>query len=67
MTIEQIKASDKTVLTPADVAEVLHAGAHDIRIAARQNPTGLGFPVVIIGTRIKIPKVPFLRFLGVDD
>ena len=66
MTLEQIKASDKTVLTPGDVAEVLHADAHDIRIAARQNPAGLGFPVVIIGTRTKIPRIQFLRFLGED-
>ena len=34
-----------------------------IRIMARENPAALGFPVVVIGTRTKIPRVPFLRYV----
>lgn len=66
MTLEEIKASDKTMLTPADVAEVLQADAQDIRIMAKQRPELLGFQVCIIKTRTKIPRIPFLRFMGID-
>lgn len=66
MTLDDIKAIDREFLTPAQVAEILNCSAHGIRIWARQKPEQLGFPVCVIGHRIKIPKVPFLRFMGVD-
>lgn len=66
MTLDEIKISDKLMLTPADVSEVLNADPQDIRLQARTDPGKLGFPVVIIKTRTKIPRIPFLRFMGVD-
>lgn len=66
MTLDEIKASDKLMLTPADVSEVLNADPQDIRLQARMDPAKLGFPVVIIKTRTKIPRIPFLRFMGID-
>lgn len=67
MTIEDIKASDKVMLTPADVAPVLGCDAQDIRVAAKLAPERLGFSVSVIGTRVKIPRASFLKFLGVND
>ena len=64
MTLDEIKASDKSVLTPAEVAEVLGCDAQDVRIQARTAPERLGFPVIVVKTRTKIPRVPFLRFMG---
>ena len=66
MTLDEIRSSTKEVLTPADVAEVLQADPQDIRIMARQRPELLGFPVCIVKTRTKIPRIPFLKFVGVD-
>lgn len=66
MTLDEIKASDKTMLTPADIAEVLGCDAQGIRIQAQTAPEKLGFPVVVIKSRIKVPKVPFLKFFGAD-
>ena len=66
MTLDEIKASDKTMLTPADVAEVLQADPQDVRLQARMEPDRLGFPVCIVKSRTKIPRIPFLRFMGVD-
>ena len=66
MTLDEIRNSTKDVLTPGDIAEVLNADPQDIRVAARTAPEKLGFPVCVIGTRTKIPKMPFLKFLGVD-
>lgn len=60
MTIKEIRQSDKDMLTPSDIAELLNADPQTIRIAARVAPERLGFPVVVIGNRVRIPKIPFL-------
>lgn len=62
MTIAEIRQSKKTVLTPNDVCEVLSCRRYDINLQARNDPGKLGFPVIIMGTRIKIPREAFLRF-----
>lgn len=67
MTLDEIRNSTKEVLTPGDIAEVLGADPQDIRVQARTAPEKLGFPVIIIKSRTKIPRVPFLRFLGADS
>ena len=64
MTLDEIRNSTKEVLTPAEVAEVLGCDAQDVRIQARLAPEKLCFPVIIIKSRTKIPRVPFLRFMG---
>ena len=46
MTLDEIKACDKSVLTPAEVAEVLGCDAQDVRIQARTAPERLGFPEI---------------------
>lgn len=65
MTIEEIKASDKLFLTPCDIAPVLECDPHAIRIIARDCPEQLGFPVIRVRSRTKIPRIPFLQFMGV--
>lgn len=64
MTIQEIKASDAVFLTPAQIAPVLSVDPQVIRIQARNNPEFLGFPVMVAKSRTKIPRVPFLRWLG---
>jgi len=60
MTIDEIRASDKAMLTPAEIAPVLGVDPHSIRIA---DPAALGFPVSKIGKRTLIPRKPFLQFV----
>ena len=67
MTIEEIVASDKAFLTAAEAASVLGCNAQAIRIAARTKPELLGFPVIQIGSRTKISRIPFLKLLGYVD
>ena len=64
MTLDEIKAYDKPILTPAEIADVLNCDPQDIRVQARTAPERLGFPVIIIKSRTKIPRVPFLRYMG---
>ena len=65
MTMEEMKASDKLFLTPAEVAPVLGSDPHTVRCTARQRPELLGFPFTFSGNRMKIPRLPFLRWMGV--
>lgn len=69
MTLNEIKASDKVMLTPADIAEALGVDAQGIRVMAHEQPERLGFQVVICGRNgraVRIPRLAFLKFLGVD-
>ena len=62
MTIAEIRNSKKTVLTPNDICEVLSCRRYEINLQAHNDPSKLGFPVSIVGKRVKIPREAFLRF-----
>ena len=65
-TLKEVEAYAEEFLTPKDVAKVLGCSDQAIRIQANRCPERLGFPVSIIGTRVKIPKEAFLRFMRGD-
>lgn len=64
MTLEEIKTSDKPFLLATDVAPLLGCNPHFIRRAAHEAPELLGFDVSVLGSRVLIPRKPFLRYLG---
>lgn len=64
MTLQDIINSDFAYLTPADIAPILGYDPQSIRTQAHKDPQALGYPVIIIGRRIRIPRIPFLRYLG---
>ncbi len=57
---------DREFFTAAEVCGVLAADPQTIRDTARQRPELLGFPVILSGCRVRIPRIPFLRFMGVS-
>lgn len=61
-TLEEIEAIDSPVLLPRQVAGYLGCNQYAINLAAKNYPEELGFPVVVIGNRVKIPKEGFLNF-----
>lgn len=63
MTLQDLKSMDRAIITPAVAAKVLNCDPQYIRVAARQCPEQLGFPVIIMGTRTRIPRIAFIRFL----
>ena len=65
MTIADLLQSNEEYLTSAQIAPILGANAHTIRRQAKDAPELLGFPVIIMGNRVKIPRIPFLRYMGV--
>ena len=63
MTLDEIEAIPAEVLTPAQVAPVLHLDQDTMRGQARTCPARLGFPVIVAGSRVKIPKKSFVKFM----
>lgn len=63
MTLNEIKASNAEMLTPADVAGVLGCQPYAINVQARDDPAKLGFPVCVTGTRVRIPRRAFLHWM----
>ncbi len=63
MTVEEMQNSPNRWLTPADVAEVLECDPNVIRRQAQEDPSKLGFPVVVLCSRIKINRKGFLKFI----
>ena len=64
MTLEEIKASPSVWLTPAEIAPVLECDPNSIRRQAQADPSKLGFPVTVLGARVKVNRIGFIAFLG---
>ena len=65
MTLDEILVSNEVYLKPNEVAEILQCDPQCIRVQAQRDPAKLGFPVIVQGSRVRIPRIPFLRFIGV--
>ena len=63
MSIEELRSYPRDWLTCEQVAPVLGADRANIHDQAVTDPAALGFPVVVIKSRVKIPKLPFIRFM----
>lgn len=61
VTLEQIEALDKDMLVPTDIAPYLGCCAYTINIVTENGKNPFPFPVIRLGRRVKIPKVPFLK------
>ena len=63
MTVSEIRKSDKPMLSPVDIAEVIGSDPHTIRVTARQHPERIGYPFTFAGNRMKIPREAFIRWM----
>lgn len=59
-TLEDIEAINKTMLVPTDICKYLGCSAYTINIATRDGKNPFPFPVIRLGNRVKIPKIPFV-------
>lgn len=64
ISLDDLAAIDQDYLTCTQAAGVLRVGQYNLHEAAIDRPESLGFPVVVIGRRVRIPKIPFLRHMG---
>lgn len=63
MTYQELLDSDKIMLIPEDVTDVLSCKPYSINAQAQADPKKLGFPVCIMGSRVRIPREAFLHWL----
>ena len=61
--LQALRACEDAMLTPAQVAPVIGCMPYAINVQARGNPAALGFPVCVIGRRVKIPRAAFLNWM----
>lgn len=65
-TLEDLIAMKKDFFTPEEIAGVLGTTGQTIRVTAHLRPELIGFEFTFCGNRMKIPRIPFLRFMGVN-
>lgn len=63
MTLYEIMSSNAEFLTPEQASEVIGCKPYAINVQAQADATKLGFPVCVMGTRVRIPRRAFLRWL----
>lgn len=66
MTLEEIRSSTKLFITAGDIAPLLESDPHTIRCSAREQPDLMGFAFTMVGNRMKIPRLAFLKWLGLE-
>ena len=54
--------SSAPTITAAEAAKVLSCAPYLLNVQAREGR--LPFPAFFVGNRLKIPRIPFLRYLG---
>ena len=67
MTMDEIRASDRDVLTVQDIAPVLGAHPQWIRTTARETPELIGYHFTFSGNRMIIPREAFIRWMDGTD
>jgi len=65
MTVAEMLKSNEMMLTPSQVAPVIGMSPATLRWQARKAPHLLGFPTQVSGSRVRIPRITFLQWLGV--
>lgn len=67
MTLDEIRKSNKEMLTPADIAPLLGVDKYSISVQVKEDKqngrNSFPFPTIRIGTRTKIPRRAFLKAL----
>lgn len=61
MTLDQLEAMDKEMLVPTDIAPILGCRPYAINVATQDGKNPFPFPIIRIGTRVRIPKRPFIK------
>lgn len=67
MTLADIEAYGKEILTPAQVAPLLSMDQQTFRLQARLRPDLIPFPVIVVKSRVKVPRRPFLNYMKHGD
>lgn len=66
LTLKEIEAIPREYLIPREVAQVLGCHPHTINVVTK-NGNPFPFPVIVMGTRVRIPKMPFVKFMRGEE
>lgn len=61
MTLEDLERLPKEMLIPADIAPILGCKPYAINVATKDGRNPFPFPVIRMGSRVRIPKRPFIK------
>ncbi len=67
MTLEQLEMLDKEMLVPTDIAPILGCKPYTINVATKDGKNPFPFPIVRTGTRVRIPKRPFIKAMRGEE
>lgn len=67
MTIEEIKASTDATVCIYEIAKIIGIDANALMAQAREDQQKLSFPVIVAFKSVRVPRIPFLKFLGVME
>ena len=63
MTLQELEQLETEVLTPNQVAPILGCQPYSINVATRDGNNPFPFPIIRMGSRVRIPKKPFIKFM----
>ena len=61
MTLNDLEKLDKDMLIPKDIAPILGCMPYTINVLTRDGKNPFPFPIIRMGTRVRIPKMPFIK------
>ena len=61
--LDRIAALDKDMLVPTDICKYLGCCAYTINVVTENGKNPFPFPVIRMGRRVKIPKIPFIKVM----
>ena len=61
MTLQEIEKLPKEILVPADIAPILGCAPYSINLATKDGRNPFPFPIIRMGSRVRIPKTPFIK------
>ncbi len=67
VTLEEIEALDKDMLVPTDIAGYLGCSPYTINVATQDGGNSFPFPIIRLGSRVRIPKIPFLKAMRGEE
>lgn len=62
-TLDELKQCDKLLMTLDEIAGIVHIAAQNMRDQAEKNPAMLGFPTVVANGTVRVPRIPFIKFM----
>ena len=67
MTLDDLEKIEKEYLIPTQVAPILGCAAYNINVQVKEDKkngtNSFPFPTILIGTRIRIPKMAFIEVM----